>query len=234
MKLLKVFNQNYLKVLKILQKSFCDPNVTSDKLLSEECERIAKLINVLKDKDTPTEIQTNFNNDIQPYKNDIFQRKSYVFEQDLLNFLAKFKFSEIWNRLEDSEKDVFWQNISGLCKYNSMLRACGKEISSMENMALDFMEDKKHLQPEECHQALFKEMLSGGEMSQKLLNTFQNGASIKNILENVGDLLKTSTGNNVGNDLSDILNMASQVDEAELDETVSEMKNTDMTNLQIC
>lgn len=216
-KLLKVFNQSYVQVFKILSTSFCDEKQEEDMLLAAEVKRLHSFLEE-KDGMSPT-VFTKFKTETKDFVNDIFAKNEDLFTQDKLGFLSEIKFSKMWARFVDSEKTVFWKNITSLCRYSSMLQACGDQLASMEDMAVDFMKSKKDTKPEDYHMALFKEMLSGGDMSKKLLDTFKDPNCIKNILGNVSTIMRSADDESGGSsDFTDILKMANMFEDSELEE----------------
>jgi hypothetical protein len=217
MKLLKVFNSSYLHVFQILAKSFCDPELTEDMLLQDEVKRIENLCSQADGK--CKELFHQFDADTKDNKDAIFAKDPEIITGKKLGFLNNIQFHAIWARCVDTEKEIFWKNLLSLCRYCSMLKACGEQLGSMEDMALDFMEQKKDIPPEEYHMALFQEMLAGGDMSKKLVETFKDPNCIKNILANVGEILrKPKDESGDGDDFTDILKMASMFEDSDMEE----------------
>lgn len=183
MKLYEVFNENYLSFLNILHKSF-----NEHRLLLEELKRTQNIIT--QDESTST-LHNNFQKNITQDNIDKIYSKD---ESVLKEIFKKIRLSDLFDRMYKCEKNVFWDNLQNLCRYSSMIRACGSQLNVMENMATDFMENNQNVNPKEYHMKLFKEMLSGGEMSQQLLSTFSEPDSINNILTNVGNIMKNTDG----------------------------------------
>lgn len=232
MKLLKVFNQNYLEVLRIINKSFDDV-----RQLSDELGRAEKAI---CENESYKEIHNEFREDVnQSVMDRIFEKDKTVITSEVIRFLKRSCMSLIYERMFQVEKDVFWKNLQSLCRYSSMLRACGEQLTDMEEMAMNFMQNNSDCKPENYHMRLFQEMLSGGEMSKKLMSTFKNPDCIKNILSNVGNIMKVNGGGEDA-DLSDfasLLNMPfSESDMAEVAKGVQDTlsKNIDEVSDEPC
>jgi hypothetical protein len=234
MKLLRVFNKSYLNVFQILARSFCDLEIEEDQLLME---LVNKCIGILQNDDTFTEFHEIFNKDTESFLDEIFSRDETIFKECKIDFLNDIKFDKLWARFEDTEKDVFWKNIISLCRYSSMLNACGKQLAPMEEMALEFMKKQKNTSPDNYHMQLFQEMLGGGDMSKKLIETFKDPDTIKNILGNVGTIMRTTGDAGSGaNDFTDILKMANMFDASEMTELQAGVvesleKNVDGTSI---
>lgn len=188
MKLLKVFNKHFISVLQILHESFND-----DVHLTNELESNRKKV---EKNESTEEIHNEFlKNTDQDTIDRIFKCDVSVIMENKINFLQRANLSAIYkDRMYKEEHTVFWENLKALCRYSSMLRACGTQLTDMEDMALSFMDNNKDCAPEDYHMKLFQEMLSGGDMSKKLMKTFQDPSCIKNILSNVGNIMKTGDG----------------------------------------
>lgn len=206
MKLLRVFNQNFLGVLRILNKSFGD--VESLSALYEETRA------TLDNDECCVSIHEQFAEEItQSVMDKIFDRDASVIEKGggSVTFVRRCGLCDIYARMYEAERGVLWENLQALCRYSSMLRACGNQLSEMESLAVDFMKENTNTAPGEYHMKLFHEMLSGGAMSQKLLSTFNDPACIKNILGNVGNIMKSGKreGDEEGDmvDISNLMNM---------------------------
>jgi hypothetical protein len=234
MKLLKVFNDNYLQIFRILSRSFCDINERKEDLkLLKEVQRIKSAIQ--KDPFT-ADIHAKFKDSIEGFVDAIFKKDDSLFAEDKLDFLKDIGFSKIWERMEDSEKALFWKNIISLSRYSSMMKACGSQLESMEDIALSFMQKKRKegIKPENFNSSLFEEMLSGGEMSKKLLAAFKDKDCIGNVLSNVGDILRQPDDGKKGggttlsgaNYLQDILSMTKSLSPDDIEKMQSEMIET--------
>ena len=201
MKLLKVFNQNFLHVMRIMNKSFNDvPELTAELKVAEEA---------ITENAACTKIHDEFKENVdQKVMDRIFKKDEDVIKNYEIGFLKRSNMPEVYERMYEAEQEVLWKNLQALCRYSSMLRACGEQLCDMEDMALDFMQDNKTCAPEDYHMKLFQEMLSGGKMSQKLMETFKDPSCIKNILSNVGNIMKSGEGEGDG-DLSDFASLLS-------------------------
>jgi hypothetical protein len=208
MKLLLVFNQNFASVLRILKTSFDDVPE-----LVEEFDRVNEL---LEQEASLKEIHDEFEHDVDAKMIErIFKSEDSVITDDTVNFMRRSNLKSVYLRMFPAEKEVLWKNLQGLCRCSSMLRACGDQLGDMEDMAVEFMKDHGDASPEEYQMKLFQEMLSGGEMSKKVLSTFQNPECIKNILSNVGNIV---SGSGMGG-LGDFANlMQTPFSDADLEE----------------
>jgi hypothetical protein len=128
---------------------------------------------------------------------DLFKHDGDVFTTN--EFFLEFDFDVLYNEMEEGERTIIWKHIEGLCKYSSMIRACGDQISEMEQLAVDFMANNADIAPEEYHTKLFKEMISGGELSKRLMKTFSNKKCIENILSNVSNIVKSNNSDGSDN-----------------------------------
>lgn len=230
MKLLKVFNTNFLKFFKILNRSFCDSIL--DQLLTAEVHRIEWELD--NSNYQTKEFFESFDSDTKDFIDDIFKKKEYLIVENKFKFLHKLNFSFTWTRFKESEKLVFWKNLISLCRYAGMLKACGNELTSMEDMALKFMENKADVAPDQYHMELFKEMLAGGDMSKQLVETFKNPDCIKNILGNVSTIMRSDDADNskgTSNTFADILNMTSMFDDNDISELQNGMVDTLSKNI---
>lgn len=194
MQLIEVFNDNYIMFLEILQKSF--PN--NIKLRKE----ITVVRSLIHDDPSNKHIHKKFKMSA-PQKNidRIYDKDESVFDE----LFTEICLGDIFKRLFESERKVLWKNLENLCRYSSMIRACGTQLGAMEDIANEFMEKNQNVDPKKYHMKLFKEMLSGGEMSQKLLSTFNETDSINDIMANVGNIMK-NTHSDKKNNFSDIFN----------------------------
>lgn len=216
MTLKEIFNKNYLRVHEILHESF-NEDLEEDRLLSQEVKRLKTAYEADNANDA---FYKDFHGSTESLKEAIFAHDETLFTESKVEFLARFKFDRIWARCADAEKKVFWNNLISLLRYSAMLTACGESLGDMEGMAKDFMKTAKGLKPEEYHMALFKEMLGGGDMSKKLIKTFQDPGAIKNILSNVSTIMRNPDGDGggVAADFNDILKLTSDFSDADLAE----------------
>lgn len=107
----------------------------------------------------------------------------------------------------DNEKDVLWGLLCSLVEMNALINACGDKMPFMENIASGFISKNTNIAPDQYHNVLFQEMLSGGEMSEKIVSAFQDPKSVKNILKNMTVFMKCmdSEGEDMFNGLSEML-----------------------------
>lgn len=186
MKLLKVFNESYQNVLQILLKSFED--------IPELAQEVATVQTTLATDPTCGTFHAQFVQEIDQARiEQIFRKDAAIILEQEVPFMQRCRLHDMYQRMYDTEHDVLWQNLQALCRYSSMVRACGTQLQDMEGLAVDFMANNQSVAPADYHTVLFKEMLSGGAMSQKLMATFKDPQCIKNILGNIGNIIKRPT-----------------------------------------
>ena len=227
MKLLEVFNDSYYQFFVLLAKSFCSPNRQEDQLLQKEVKDIKQ---ALETDPFTRKYFTTFDTETKKYIDDIFNKDDSFITQNKLPIFRRLQFLNVWQRMVDEEKAVFWDNLISLIRYNSMINACGSQLAPMEQMAMQFMQKKQHIDPKQYHQELFTELLAGGEMSQQLMKAFQDPNCLKNILQNVGTIIRQPKGqtNATSNNFADILNMTSLMasDEKQMQKIQDEVLTT--------
>lgn len=221
-KLYRAFNTSEVRFLRWIYSSFTD-----DAKLYKELKRQAELIE--KDKCTP-DIFTEFKKDIETFlteenkrtvEDDVFDENSSCLSR--IGFLKRANIPNIYKRLTEPEEKQFWENLQTLCKFRGMLNACGKQLGTMENMAMDFVKRNPSLKPEEYHQRVFEDMLSGGEMSKNLLSAFKEPGTLQNILDNFSSIIRTPGKEKV--DLSALSKMVSQEDLSNIDEEFEKLND---------
>ena len=230
MKLIQVFNQNYKSMLDVLMISFSD-----DVKLSTESKHVD---GILQKNTMSVELHQEFALDTpQSVIDRIFDKDISLINE--VGVLRRCNVNALIGRMRDDEQLVFWTNLQNTCRYSSMLRACGEQLSDMEQMAFEFMEANKNCAPEKFQGKLFQEMLSGGPMSKRLLSTFGDTKCIKNILSNIGNILKTdsstqSGGQDVFSLFGDIMkeNMSSNTNEGETEEDQAEQTSAMINDIQ--
>ena len=184
MKLYIAFNKNYLQIFKIIHKSFNDI-----KEVDSHYTDIMEMFGTPKAFATKT-LYKSFAQDLDQQILDRLKAKDQgVFLE--LKFFKHAGYGHVVSRLLEEEKPVFWKNIQSLCQCSAMIQACGSQLDQMENIATNFMKKNPKLSPQEYHKTLFQEMLSGGDLSKQLLQTFQQKGSIQNIMKNVGNIIRT-------------------------------------------
>lgn len=161
-----------------------------------------------------------------------------IFEKDIsviteIGVLRRSNITNLVKRMIPKELVVFWANLQNTCRYSSMLRACGEKLSDMEQMAFDFMEANKDCAPEQFQGKLFQEMLSGGPMSKRLMSTFGDTTCIKNILSNIGNILKTdSTSGGAGADMFSLFgDMLKETEKAETENDSDVSSDVEKVNI---
>lgn len=218
-KLQQQFNRNYSKFMDGWASTFSD---------EKTLQRANKYIKEVIQKNPNTDqFHTEVYSSCQPVFDEIYKNDASLIEQDRIGFLAKLNFKHIFTKrmLSDEKKQLF-SDIQSLCRFCSLLRTCGSQLTDMEEMASEFTQNHSFEDPAEYQRELFKEMLSGGAMSQKLLQTFQDPNNLKNILNNVGDVLRGTNG--IGSDFSSMLKLATDMKESDIDAVSRDISSGNM------
>lgn len=190
MKLIGIFNNNYVKFVDSVLNCFPDEEVLKTNL---------KWANELVDEDPTTrELFDAFSKKMHGHKDEIFNK-------DMACVEYMFPDSGMSDRMDAEEVDVFCEGLITLLKCSTMISACGTSLSELEEEAMGFVDKHKGSSTEEIQMSLLKEVLSGNSLSQKLQSVFQNPESVKNIMENIPTILRTSGDKNEMSSLSDML-----------------------------
>jgi len=202
MKLLGLFNDYYLNFIRIICKYFGDDEYSECQV---ELERVEKILSSNKyDLKIHFEFQEHVS---QKEMNRIFDEDESIINTDELPFLKRCNMAGLFLRMKDVEKKQLWEYLDTLCRYSSMIRACGDKLPDLETVAYDWMENNKGVSPDKLSMKFFQDMLSGGDMSKKLMETFQNPECFSNILENVDIMLRTKGDTNTENNgISGLIN----------------------------
>lgn len=139
-----------------------------------------------------------------------------------ITFFRNAALYENYGRLVDEEVARFWHDIQGLCKFRAMLSACGNQSSQMESIAMAFVKNNPGLKPEAYHQKVFEEMLTGGPMRDRLIDTFKKPGAIQEILKNFGSVMRAPGQKAV--DLSALADLTTSEDLEHLDEEFDEFQ----------
>lgn len=182
MRLFQAFNRVYKKLLTIQFQSFPDQLGLQAELANVDAQ--------MNENEFTNAISTQFAADTKDFVNHVYMKDEAMLSACPL--MQRINMADMWASMVQEERDVFWDNMTSLMRYHSMLEACGTELGSMESMATEFMQRNQGLKPEEYHAKLFQEMLSGGDMSQRLMGIFQNPNTLKNMLKNVGNIMRSS------------------------------------------
>lgn len=212
-KLYQAFNVSFLQGFRNIYKSF-----RGMQGLHTELERFIKLVRA--NAETP-EIFREFDRDTRAHVDALFRCDTEAL--DRVPLFVRMDLPLIFTRLRAEEHEAFWATISTLLKYESMLNACGSQVGVMESMAMDFVRSNPNMNPNEYHQAVVQEMLNGGEMSQRLMETFKQPGVLENILGNFGNLLRRPGEEPI--DLSGIAKMVKPEELANIDEEFKKMQD---------
>ena len=223
-KLQEHFNQNYLLFIKTYANIFTDVDELQKHYLKTQKE--------IKENKNTTSFYESLYASCQPHLDDIYKNNSTLFTEKKLQHFTKLGFNHIYTkRLTDDEKKEFHSDIRKLCRFCSLLKTCGTEIDDMEDMALNFTKQHNCKDPSEYQTKLFTEMLSGGELSKKLLKTFSDPKKLKGILSNVPDVLRGTNG--LSEDFTSMLKLSHDIKDEELKETTDQIAKLQEQNSNI-
>lgn len=201
--LFKAFYLTELQFLKNLYNSF------RTKALYNEILQQAKSYKTDPEDRT---LYNEFKADVTKSEDLIYDHNPQTFEK--VRVLQRINMGKIYERMNETERSSFWEEFINMCKYTSMLKACGKFSQNIESMAINFVKSHPDMKPQQFHQKVFEEMFNGGDMQKQFLSTFRNKGALKSVLKNVGGILRTPGGENV-----------------DLSELADEIKDTDLNNL---
>lgn len=183
----KIFCDEYLKIIKNLRVMFDD-----DLHVKREYEYIN---NTLASDNGLDILHDRFQNSVNQEMIDrIFKQDITIFQSDvyILGYVdlytLKPRFQTI-EKLNIDEMSEFWKCLGALCKYSSMVRACGGKMNEIEGIAKDFLKSNPDITAEDCHSKLISEMLSGGDMSQKLMSAFSGPDMMQNVIKNITNIM---------------------------------------------
>ena len=203
--LFKAYNISFLQAFRNIYKCF-----SGEAGLKAE---LTELIDLVRADANTHEIYNRFCADTNAHMDALFSSDADCLEK--IPMFVRMNLPSIYSRLMAEEQPFFWNSIFSVLKYGSMLSACGTQVSSMEDMAMKFVKDRPDLKPEEYHQTVLQEMLSGGDLSQQLLSSFKQPGTLQNILSNFGNLLRTPGQEPI--DLSELTKMIKPSDLENLD-----------------
>lgn len=207
----RAYNISYLQFFRWIYESFSTRGLFT--LINEAMVKV-------KANPETEELFNLFNADTVAEEDGLFNKDPTCLER-----IPLFQAANIHNlylRFKPEEQELFWTNVTSLCRYGGMLKTCGTKVETMESLAMDFVRDHPGLKPEEYHRRVFEDMTSNGDMSKTLLKTFKEPGTLKNILQNFGGLLRTPGEAPV--DLSDLANMITPEDLENLDSKFAEMQ----------
>jgi len=133
-----------------------------------------------------------------------------------ISLLRRTKIDDLYVRMVDDERTMFWNNLQALCKYRGMLNACGTQAGAMQDVAMEFLKRNPNLKPEEMHKSVFDELMNGdgkgkNTMRDNILKMFANPDVIKGILQNFGDIVRSDNG-----DAPDMSALIAELDDEDL------------------
>jgi hypothetical protein len=216
-KLHTAFFRKYQQWIVKLQSIFTDFDD-----LAQEIERVQKAI----DGDDGCMTVHTFGESADPFLGRIYDKDESVLSE--CPFTKRMGAHEIIEHLDDDEKSVFWQDLSGVIRYLAIVRACGNsdQMSVMEQVANKFIQKnvERKLKPQDYPKELIKDMLGGGEMSRMLLGAFSDKDNVKAVLNQVPHILR---GMNAGDDelVSNLCDITSSFDDKDVDEIQSAVKD---------
>jgi hypothetical protein len=199
--LYRSFNMAYIEFFRKLYESY-----PQEVKLFEEVTSIVEKVKA--DKATPC-LYLEWSQSVLAFENALFNKDETIINE--IDVFQRTNMSQLYTqRFMEEEKQWFWDKVLSLYRYRSMLAACGNQIGTMEEVALDFVKRNQGLKPEQFHQKVFEEMLSGGDMTKRILETFQQPGSITSIIKNFSSLMRVPGQDPV--DLSAIEKLVEQED----------------------
>jgi hypothetical protein len=193
-----LFNNKYLELLQVLRRSFHD-----DKGIVEYCASIRTLLD--QSNDFP-ELLSHFQQVTE--RAGIIQRiyehdPTLIMNDELVFWLDGYESTDengyslkgIWERLDQSERDIFFKHVCFLCKISALINACGPSLGPMEDLARKFIDKNgsNEMDPDELFRAVFKEVRDGGGETNKSLQDIMGGIDIDNLFKQI-QLLSMETG----------------------------------------
>lgn len=129
--------------------------------------------------------------------------------------------SELFPGFTAEEQEAVWNKFVGLCKYQAMLRSCGQQTEAMEDLAMQFIQKNQgDIKQEDFYAKVFDEMISGGDMTQKLIQSFSDPSFMKGIIQNFGSMIQAP-----GQPPIDMSPLAAQITEEKLKELPAQFNN---------
>ncbi len=121
----------------------------------------------------------------------IHLQKEEVFEMDV-PFLKHLFAKEIYSRLMDDEKDIFWQSLKNILKQMGIAQSCGTCIPTIEGLLKTFQEKnpKIDMKSPGIHGLMMKQLMTDPNIGKSIGNMFASQDEETNPLANIPDKLK--------------------------------------------
>ena len=202
-KIFSTFNEFVLCFLNVMAKSFKD------------CESLQKERKDFLDsykKDPSFEgFAKQFESEVtSTHIGRIYDEDETVLSEKSITWFQKCQFPEIFPRLEANKENpeedeilIFWTKLKEIGRFSSMLRAIGPEVVSIESDITKLVrENPERFADEKTKEMeLIKEMMSGGDLSQKICKTLQDKNSVKKIFRNLQNVLRPMDKNAADGDI---------------------------------
>lgn len=197
----RIFNTKYIETVQNLSTAFSD-----NTQLMAHCMSMNEEFN--RDEDTQS-IHIRFKNNVdQTIIDKILLRDIELLtnQDSVLDKIFECDICSLIQGMEEGEIDAFWKCMSVLCKYSSMIRACGDNLNCIEDVAKQYI-NKNKCDPKELQQKLMADMFSGGELSNTISNMFSDPKMLSSMMVNMGNILKCKDGGDSDNQLKDLFDM---------------------------
>ncbi len=121
----------------------------------------------------------------------IHLQKEEVFEIDV-PFLKHLFAKEIYSRLMDDEKDIFWQSLKNILKQMGIAQSCGTCTPTIEGLLKTFQEKNPGIDMKSpgVHGLMMKQLMTDPNIGKSIGNMFASPDEETNPLANIPDKLK--------------------------------------------
>jgi hypothetical protein len=209
-----VINNNAKELLTNLRASFPEVQKINDEL------RVLTANMATNPRDKT--MATRLNADLAPHLNAIHScdAKRLLGVDNLPAIVTVFSLDALWPRLLTNEKSAVWSALHGIVRFLTIVSTCGDSLESFDDIAQMFVKKNgNQLDPAKAQSQIFAQLFSDKEMSKKLLQTFENGDTLKSIISNVGNVITGMT--------------ATVPNEAEADESSSEEEEENEEDIEL-
>lgn len=141
---------------------------------------------------------------------------------DKVRLLKRIKSKKLLARMNEKEKDMFWDRVLSIAKYTTMINAVSGHMDDIHKMAETFMQENKNMDLKDMQAHIFEELFAGGKMSEQFLQTFTKDGALDGVLRNVGNILRAPGDEAV--DMSAMADALKKEDLSKLPEHFAKMK----------
>lgn len=210
--LYRAFSVSYTRFLRWLYRAFPE----SEELFDE----LTNVVQLAQSEPETHKFGDEWAEYVRPNEEAVYASDPAVFEK--VPMFRRIKMADLYVRMAEPERKAFWANVVSLCQNSRMLAACGAHLGTMEEVALEFVQSNRGLKAEEYHQKVFEQMLSGGDFSTKLIETFKKPGALRSIVENFSGMMRAPGQEPI--DMSGLLRMMEETDLSNLDKEFAEMQ----------